>query len=340
MDTIALNSGGKETAAQAPEGKYGFYGRLTEAFPSQVIIDCTEVCNLACVHCPHPTFKLSEHYHARYLDPELNRKIVDEVRDFGKGCTQYIRYTAEGEPLIHPRGYEMIEYAVRNSGVFVTLTTNGTIMDERRTKRLLDAGVHMIDISIDAFTPETYAKIRVNGDLEVTRANVNRLLEWKRQTPTKVVVSFIEQPGNSREAEDFERYWTEQGADRVVIRRLHSAAGAVTSIAEQLRKEEHGTPRYPCLYPWERVLLNPRGAISFCPQDWVCGSKVADYRETTVHELWRSDFYRRLREAHLKNDFSRHSFCGNCPDWRQTRWPNEGLSYADLVVELGGVKTG
>jgi hypothetical protein len=29
-----------------------------------------------------------------------------------------------------------------------------------------------------------------------------------------------------------------------------------------------------------------------------------------------------------------HGFCGQCPDWSQTRWPGEGRSYADLVEEL------
>src|SRR3990167_4209477 len=113
--------------------EYAFRDRLSATFPSQVIVDATEVCNLACVHCPHPAFKQSAHYAGRHLDPALNAKMVDEVRDQGKGFTQYIRYTGEGEPLVHPRGYEMIDYAARYSGVFVTITTNGTIMNEIRT---------------------------------------------------------------------------------------------------------------------------------------------------------------------------------------------------------------
>ena len=50
------------------ESLYDFSGRLTAEFPSQIIMDITEVCNLACTHCPHPTFKKSEHYAARFLD--------------------------------------------------------------------------------------------------------------------------------------------------------------------------------------------------------------------------------------------------------------------------------
>src|SRR5712692_5526068 len=254
------------TSSSSPAtGKYGFHGRLTADFPSQILMDITEVCNLACVHCPHPEFKRSEHYGARYMDPELNVKLVEEVRKHGQGLTQYIRYSSNGEPLVHPKSYDMIEYAARHSGVFVTLTTNGTIMNEKRTRLLLDAGVHMIDISIDAYSPEIYAKIRVNGDLNVTRGNVQRLIAWVGEvgSKTKVVVSYVEQPQNKHETNDFEKFWKEQGADYVVIRRLHSCSGAKVELADLRRKANAASkPRRPCLYPWERICVNARGDLA------------------------------------------------------------------------------
>jgi pyruvate-formate lyase-activating enzyme len=320
------------------DAAYGFQGRLTEGFPSQVNVDVTEVCNLACIHCPHPAFKQSSHYAAAYLDPALNRKLVDEVRAHGAGRTQYIRYTANGEPLIHPQAYDMLEYAVRNSAVYVTLTTNGTIMNERRIRKLIESGVHMIDVSIDALRPETYARVRVNGDLERTRANVLNLIRWTRETgsATKVVVSFVEQESNRGEAAGFERYWKEQGATSVVVRRQHSAAGAVVNVAGIMRKAARGAPRRPCLYPWERISLNARGFLSFCPTDWSHGSAILDYRSCTVREVWQGEFYVRLRWAHLASDFRAHAFCGQCPDWAATRWPSEGRAYADLIQALRG----
>jgi DNA-directed RNA polymerase subunit beta len=46
------------------------------------------------------------------------------------------------------------------------------------------------------------------------------------------------------------------------------------------------------------------------------------------------EFYRRLREAHLTNQYANHKFCGQCPDWASTRWPHQGRSYADMVQEF------
>lgn len=313
--------------------RYGFHDRLRAEFPSQIIADITEVCNLACIHCPHDDFKKSEHYAGRHLDPELNSKMVDEVRRHGRGITQYIRYTSNGEPLLHPKGYDLIEEAVRLSGTFVTLTTNGTIMNEVRTQRLLEAGVHLIDISIDAFRPETYAQIRVNGDLAVTRENVLRLIRWVQESKaaTKVVVSYVEQPLNHDETTAFEQFWKGNGADYVVIRRIHSHSGAVRKITG-LKKEQ--IQRKPCLYPWERITLNAKGDLNYCPSDWQHGSFIADYHNTTIHETWQGPRYQALRTAHLTNNFDGHNFCEQCPDWADTRWPDEGRSYADMVAEF------
>ena len=310
---------------------YGFYDRLNAEFPSQIIVDATEICNLACIHCPHPEFKKSIHYSGKYLDPEINNKMVREVAEFGKGITQYIRYTSLGEPLVHPQIYDMLDDAVQNSGVFVTLTTNGTIMNELRVRQLLALGLHLIDISIDAVKPETYAKIRVNGNLETTRANVLRLLSLRKEAgpKTRVVVSFVEQENNLDEVEEFQKYWKAQGVDEVVIRRLHSSAGGVTKIKAVL--DQTSKERYPCLYPWERILLNSSGELRYCPQDWVRGSILAEYSKTTIKKVWKGEAYSKLRAAHIANDFSCHGFCGQCPDWMQTRWPGEGISYADMV---------
>lgn len=318
------------------QAAYGFGGRLTAEFPSQIVMDITEVCNLACAHCLHPEFKSSPHYSGRHLDPMLNSKMVDEVRRHGKGATQYIRYTGNGEPLVHPAAYDILDEAVRHSGVYVTLTTNGTIMNEKRTTRLLEAGVHMIDISIDAHRPDTYAKIRRNGKLEVTRANVLRLLRWvdEARAATKVVVSYIEQPENLGETADFEAFWRDAGAADVVIRRLHSCAGSMVRIADLKRQAIATTTRRPCLYPWERISINAAGDLAFCPSDWVHGSRLADYRQTTIRETWQGATYARLRSAHLTNNYSNHSFCGQCPDWESTRWPGQGRSYADMVQEF------
>lgn len=311
--------------------EYGFYDRLNKDFPSQVMLDIAEVCNLGCIHCAHPQFKKSEHYTKSMLDPELNKKMVQEVKEHGQGITKYIRYTSNGEPLVHPKSYEMILEAVLNSGTKVTLTTNGTLLEERRMKKLLDSGIHMIDISLDAHTNETYQKIRIGGDLNITSNNVLKLIELNEKSnyKTKIVVSFIEQPQNSNEIEDFKKFWSKKVED-VVVRRLHTNAGTNEKLYET--KEN---VRRACLYPWERIVLTAKGMLSYCPTDWFGKAVICDYRINTIKDIWTSRFYDSLREEHLTCNFKKSDFCKQCPDWANTSWPkDENKSYADLVEEI------
>jgi radical SAM protein with 4Fe4S-binding SPASM domain len=320
--------------------KYGFYGRLKADFPSQVIIDVTEMCNLECVHCPHSQFKRSKYYSGASLSFVLNAKAVDEVRNHGANCVKYIRYSGEGEPLLNKHFFEMLDYSTKYSGgIPIAVTTNGTLLNELRIDRILATGVNIIDISIDAYSPETYAQIRKKGDLNITRKNVLRLLAVAKEKGgrTKIVVSYIEQPRNVHETADFKSSWEDHGADYVVIRSLHSAAGAIGEIAHRIRSGNQGERR-PCVYPWERIVINPRGHLAFCPADWTHGSTIADYRETEIKEIWQSKIYEALRQAHLTSDFSQHTFCANCPDWKVTRWPSKGRAYADMVEEFKNIE--
>jgi len=315
---------------------YGFGGGLSAAFPSQVIIDVTELCNLSCTHCPHPAFKQSDFYAGRSLDRELVSKAIGEVAGAGNGHVQYIRFASDGEPLLNKAIYPMLAEAVGRSGTFVSLTTNGTLLTPSRIEQLIATGVHLVDISIDAFSSEIYSRIRVRGDLAVTRGNVERLIARARESgsPMRIAVSYIEQPANRHETADFERFWANAGAHSVAIRRLHSASGAVIPVAEVMRKQGAIKQRTPCVYPWERVVVTPRATLAFCPSDWTGGSSLVDYHTHTIAGVWQSRQYEALRRAHLTNDYRAHGFCGQCPDWQETRWPGEGRTYATLVADL------
>ena len=319
--------------------KYGFYKHLSEVFPSQIMIDVTEYCNLQCIHCPHPVFAESEIWSGAQLEIKVHNKLIDEIKKDGLEHCKYIRYTSNGEPLIHKKFIEMVQYTNQSiPSVPINVTTNGRLLNEKRAIALLEAGVNVFDVSIDAFHNETYAKIRVKGDLNVTRENVLRLIKLikEKKYDTKLVVSYVEQELNKKETKLFEEYWKKEGADFVVIRPQHSAAGAVEKNALDIKNNQisNSVERKPCLYPWERLILSPTGHIGYCPADWKYGSKFVKFSETTIKEAWNSKFMNDLRNAHLKNNFSCHKFCGNCPDWEFTTWPNEGRSYSNVMNDL------
>ena len=192
----------------------------------------------------------------------------------------------------------------------------------------------MIDVSIDAYSNEIYKKVRVGGDLDVTKKNVLRLLELNDEVghKTKIIVSFVEQKENSHEIEKFKEFWQKQSVDEVLIRKLHTNSGSV--VKENNLEIIKNESRRACLYPWERVVLTAKGTLNFCPTDWYGKSEVSDFAKTSIREVWKNNFYNDLRDQHLTNDY-KNEFCKQCPDWKNTSWPfDKNKSYADLVEKI------
>ncbi len=79
-----------------------------------------------------------------------------------------------GEPLLHPRFFDMVAHAsVR--GIRVSTNTNLTLLTPTRAQRCVDSGLTQISVSIDAADPGIYARIRVGATLAKVRRNLDRL---------------------------------------------------------------------------------------------------------------------------------------------------------------------
>ena len=138
------------------------------------------------------------------------------------------------------------------------------------------------------------------------------------------------------EIESFRKFWKNAGATEVLIRQLHTNAGSNVNNHEQnLKKNEEKEKRFPCLYPWERIVITAKGKLSYCPTDWFGKATLVDFRKKTIREVWSSEDYINLRNEHLNNNFVKNKFCENCPDWKNTSWPEDDKkSYADLVEKV------
>ena len=312
-----------------------FAGYLSPKFPSQINVDATMFCNLACIHCPYETVTKLKGKGRQNLALGLHTKLIDEIATIGKGHCRFLRYTGDGEPLLHPRLAEMVGYAYRLTGLPINVTTNGMLLTEKRARALIEAGVSVFDVSIDAHSQEVYGQVRVKGDLSVTHECTHRLIRLAREYggTSKVMVSFVRQPLNQHEAGQFEAYWREAEADFVVMRNLHSCGGNVRDMTEKMWASAP-KPRKPCLYPWERMVLKADGELTYCPADWKHIANIGNYAQTTIAETWQGESMQALRKAHLSADFSKHDFCRNCPDWSVIKWPNEGRSYATVMHEF------
>lgn len=116
-------------------------------------------------------------------------------------------------PLTNELVFDFIRYAKDIGVPHIHLTTNGTLLNERRADRLVESGVDSVMFSIDAVTPETYKKIR-GASLEKLERNIEYFAKRAKEKGIRLTASFILQEPALQERDVFakmERPWISPG---------------------------------------------------------------------------------------------------------------------------------
>ena len=121
--------------------------RLYDRKPLQCSLYVTDRCNLDCSYCteydnsqPHPSIS------------DL-KKWAHKIRELG---TMRIALVG-GEPLTHPDIVELVRYC-RDLGFATSLTTNGFLLTRKKLQELEEAGLQVMQISVDRMTPSPITK--------------------------------------------------------------------------------------------------------------------------------------------------------------------------------------
>jgi len=129
--------------------------------PEQVVIDLTNRCDTNCIACWVYSPYLNKHRPSNeWLKTELSYEIVKELIDqLSKIRTKRIRFTGGGEPLLHPKIFQLCEY-VKSKGMKCALTTNFLRITEKNLDKL--GCLDELAVSIWAASDKMYKKIHSN----------------------------------------------------------------------------------------------------------------------------------------------------------------------------------
>ncbi len=119
---------------------HGAPGSAAERKPI-VVWNITRRCNLKCIHC----YSDSD---AKTYPGELNwEQCVNVIDDLAQYEIPALLLSG-GEPTIHPQFFDIAGYA-RSKGLRLTLSTNGTLIDEEKAAKIKDLGFSYVGISLD-----------------------------------------------------------------------------------------------------------------------------------------------------------------------------------------------
>jgi radical SAM protein with 4Fe4S-binding SPASM domain len=130
---------------------FGIKKPLSIYAPFLVVWDFTHSCNLNCKHC----YSNSGATREKELTTKEALEVVDQLADAGVIALAF----SGGEPLSRKDFFEVASHAV-NRGLYVSVATNGTLLTKENVRKLKQAKINYVEVSIDGATAETHDSFR------------------------------------------------------------------------------------------------------------------------------------------------------------------------------------
>jgi MoaA/NifB/PqqE/SkfB family radical SAM enzyme len=120
--------------------------------PATANLAVTSRCQCDCVHCSYDLFKNTE---KPSLSTEEQKTVINQALELGSNLIIFVG----GEPLLNPDIFELVRYVDKNQAV-VSMFTNGLLLTKENCRRLVEAGLHCLYVSIDSPRSEVHNKLR------------------------------------------------------------------------------------------------------------------------------------------------------------------------------------
>lgn len=130
---------------------FGVHRPLLIHAPFLVVWNFTYKCNLSCRHCYSDAGNLPR----EELSTSEAMEVVDQIADFGVTSLAF----SGGEPLMRKDFFEVATRAVE-TGLYVSLATNGTLLTKERVKLLKKIGLNYVEVSLDGANAKTHDAFR------------------------------------------------------------------------------------------------------------------------------------------------------------------------------------
>jgi len=127
------------------------HGGAAETPPVCLYLEVTNRCNLLCTTCPRTYEELEPPADMSWA---LFTRIVDQVPGLARAVLHGV-----GEPMLVRNLPKMVRY-LKERGVYVLFNTNGTVLNEKNGRALIEAGLDELRVSFDASNAKSYIKVR------------------------------------------------------------------------------------------------------------------------------------------------------------------------------------
>ncbi|OGP71531.1 MAG: hypothetical protein A2Y80_02490 [Deltaproteobacteria bacterium RBG_13_58_19] len=288
-------------------------GLRDHPFPPQLVIETTSRCNMKCLHCSHKEMKRPR---ADMSEP-LFRRIVEEVAQEMPACEIWPTFYGEAL-LLGDTLWRWLDYAAARGCKNIVLNSNGSLLSQPgMADRVLDSPLKRFILSLDAFYPETFKKVRVGGNRHKIYRAVEGLLRQREQRGQKFPIiqcQFSVMRENEAEVEEFTAFWRSRNAE-VKVRHLLSWTSTGSIVVPGLT--DTGGFRIACPWGNNAAAIHQNGNLVACAVDYEGLFIAGNVTDQTIKEIWQGAHRTKLREPHRRHAWDQiPRICQGCPDWQ------------------------
>jgi radical SAM protein with 4Fe4S-binding SPASM domain len=299
-------------AIEHPRIRLGGRTNLAEAIPLDtpihVFIDPSAACNFKCKFCFNADKSRTHH---EIMPFPLFVKIIDDLKKFPHKL-KAIRLYAYGDPLMNVRLPDMVEYAKRACVTdFVEFTTNGWWLKPDLNRRLVDAGLDAITISVPGLDEKKIQEV-CGQKVNISRyiANIKDFYEHKGNCRVHVKLTNYNLTPGSEEVFHllFGDICDEISIDNVVP--IWAGIKGDIKVPDKNIYMREIEPVEVCPYCHYHLTINANADVTPCFTDWKHLNLLGNAKTESIVDIWNGEKLKQFRINNLKG--IKADICKSC----------------------------
>lgn len=311
--------------------------------PFSVQIDICSACNLQCNFCFHSDKAAIDAANIKFgvMQWETYQKIIDDMKtSWGEQKIKKLRLFKIGEPLLNRNVCQMVKYAKEaNVAECIEITTNGTLLNKEMSLDLIEAGLDILNISVNGINEQQYTDAcKCKIDFEEFRRNIAFFYQNRKKCKLYLKYSDI---GYSNEEKEI--FYSEFGeiCDEMFVETISSTLWQETNINEHICDLGKGTygqelkQKQVCPFLFTTMVINDRGIAHLCCVDWKSAYVLGDLNKEHIADIWNGEKLREYQKQHLMMKKDEIIICRNCESLSANTVDNIDLYAEEILQRLG-----
>lgn len=298
------------------------------AFPHHLCLEVTNACDLACRLCSFHGDGVKKQRPVQLMDESVWRAAIDELGRWDRPLM--FQPWGIGEPLLHPRFWDIVSHARSKPKLAIGFYTNGMQWDDEDVRLAIEHEVDWICISVDGVRKDVFEHYRVGSTLEKVIGTVRALRAERDRRGASLPslrVSMVAYDELRDHIDEFVAYW------RGVVDEV--AAVAMRPPGHHI-VAELPIERAPCHLLEKVMIVAASGGVGRCCEDSQGEFVGGWFPQRPLLDIWRNGPLAELRRAHRELRFD-DPFCASCNLWNARFAQVEELEGMTRVERTSGV---